>query len=253
MGKLRKRVVVSVMVVSGVATLLGLGSASAGEAEAAKLPEGIRGFKGMMVGTVVSKTADAFVLKVAKITRTWRESKATSPASVVGKEIPITLWGKSRLVERHQSTLAGLKSGDRVKVEAFHLEGDRLSVVEALKKIENGGAEEPKPDAKEAEAAFPEGIAGFRGMLVGTLEEKGDTFFSLKVEAVKKTWKGSTATSPASMVGKRVKITLRREGRVNERFVAALAEMMPRDRVEVGTFHVANDILACVEWLKKAE
>jgi len=236
-SNLRKWAVVSGMALCG---LVGMGNALAGEKEARPLPEGIRGFKGIMIGTITSKAEKTFVLKVEKITRVWRHNEAKDPESVLGKEVPITLWEQSRLAERHRETFAKLKKGDRVEVEAFHLEGDRLAVVEELKKV-------------EAAAAFPQGIRGFRGVFVGTLVEKGDTFFTLNVARITKVWKESTATNPACAVGKNVKITLRREGRLAEALVKTLATLKPGDRVLAEAFHVVNDVLAGVEQLKRAE
>ena len=261
-GKLRKRVVVSVVVLSGIVAFQfgestgllwpGMSQAFGGEKkDAPRLPEGIRGFKGMMIGTIVSKTEDSFVLKVEKITRVWKESKAKEPECVVGKEVPITLWKESRLADRHRKTLAEMNKGDRIEVEPFHLEGERLSVVEGLKKVGREAPEEPKE--KEAPAEFPEGIQGFKGMFVGTIVEKGSTFFTLKVEKIAKVWKGSTAKNPACAVGKSVKMTLRREGRILERLVRQLAELKPGDRVQAGAFHIEADVFAGVEMLKKAE
>ena len=104
--------------------------------EPCSLPEGIRGSRGMMVGTLVSKTETTFVFKVEKIAKVSKGNKAENPACVVGKELTMALWPKSRLAEQHKKTLAGLKAGDRVSVEPFHFGGDTLSVVEELKKVE---------------------------------------------------------------------------------------------------------------------
>ena len=146
MSGLRRTVLVTVIVASGaVAFDLGgsTGLLSAGmsrvfaeDAKPAALPEGIRGFQGMMTGTIVKKGTDEFLLKVETIDRTWRGNKAKNPESVVGKTLPVALWKESRLYERHRETLATLKPGDRVSVEPFHRGGNHLSVVEALKKID---------------------------------------------------------------------------------------------------------------------
>jgi hypothetical protein len=142
----RKSIVVTVMVMSGVVAYhfgdstgllrTGMGQAFAEEGGGSALPEGIRGFRGMVVGTLVSKGENAFVLKVEKITRVWKQNKAKNPECIVGKEVPIDLWAKSRLAEQHLKTLAELKAGDRVEVEAFHFGGDCLSVVEVLRKAD---------------------------------------------------------------------------------------------------------------------
>jgi len=255
----RPAALIVMMVLGTVALHLGIAPALLSRACAGEegrppaLPEGIRGFKGMLVGTIVIKGKRGFVLKVEKVTKVWRQNEAKNPESIIGKEIEVSLWRESRLVERHAQTLAGLKKGDRVVVEAFHFQGDHLSIVEELRKAERAATEEAKEPPKEGERPLREGIGGFKGILVGTLVEKGDTFFVLKVAKVGKVWKGSRAKDPASAVGKNMKFTLRREGRLAERLVGKLADLKPGDRVEVGALHIVKDILAAVEWLKKVE
>ncbi|HUU60261.1 MAG TPA: hypothetical protein VMZ50_12010, partial [Phycisphaerae bacterium] len=102
----------------------------------ASLPEGLRGFRGMMVGTITQKGEQSFVLKVEKVTRIWRENKAKDPEAAVGKVLEMVIGPDSRLAKRHLQTLQKLKVGDRVVVEAFHFEGNRLTLVEELRKAE---------------------------------------------------------------------------------------------------------------------
>jgi len=106
------------------------------ERGAAALPDGLRGFRGMMLGTVVRKAERSFVLRVEKITRTWQMSKAPKPAAAVGKELTFSLGGVNRLAEEHLRVLKNLKVGDRVAVGASHLKGDRLTVMEGFKKVD---------------------------------------------------------------------------------------------------------------------
>ncbi|HUS48477.1 MAG TPA: hypothetical protein VNA25_02750 [Phycisphaerae bacterium] len=105
-------------------------------ADAGKLPDGLRGFRGVMVGTVVRKAERALVLNVEKITRTWKESKAENPKAAVGKRVHVVVSPKYDKDGRHTRALAKLKIGDRVVVEAFHFEGEALVVVEQLQKAE---------------------------------------------------------------------------------------------------------------------
>ena len=100
------------------------------------LPDGIRGFRGMLVGTVAKKLDLGFVLRVGKIGKVWRKNKAKNPKAAIGKELRLVLPAKSRLGERHRKTLRSLKAGDRVSVEAIHYEGNHLTIVEELRKID---------------------------------------------------------------------------------------------------------------------
>ena len=102
------------------------------------VPEALKGFKGMLEGVVTAKGAEEFVIEVTKITRTWKANKAENPKAAIGQKAACALWPKSRLYEKQKATLAGLKAGDRVLVEPFHLEPahDHLTVVEELRKTD---------------------------------------------------------------------------------------------------------------------
>jgi len=78
----------------------------------------------------------SFVLKVEKLLRTWKGSRAPRPQAAIGRELTLIITPDSRLGERHLGTFGGLKVGDRVVVEAFHTRGPRLTVVEELRKAE---------------------------------------------------------------------------------------------------------------------
>jgi len=113
-----------------------------GERAAGGLPQGIRGFRGILEGTIVRKGERGFVLKVTKTGKTWAKNKAKNPREAIGKEIEILIRADRPLTDRghkrfkeHLEVLGGLKAGDRVSVEAFHFGGNHLVVVEALKKI----------------------------------------------------------------------------------------------------------------------
>ena len=126
-----------VSLVVAVALLMS-GAAALAAGQPAGVPEALKGFKGMMTGTIVKKGAEEFILKVGKITRTWKANQAKNPQAAEGKEVVCELWPKGRLYEKQKATLAGLKAGDKVLVEPFHLEPghDHLTVVEELKKTD---------------------------------------------------------------------------------------------------------------------
>jgi len=181
MGKLRKTAVVTVMVLSGVvaynladtAGLLraGMSQAFAGGYRAGSdVAEGIEGFQGTLVGKIVAKAENKFLLKVEKVARLGENNKAKNPDSLIGKSVKIFLDKKSGRVDQQAEALAGLRPGDRVLVEAAHLEGDALYVVESLRKTEDSdGEREEKVARKEggdrereekAEARRPDGERG---------------------------------------------------------------------------------------------
>ena len=102
------------------------------------VPEALHGFKGMLEATIVKKGSVEFIIKVEKINKTWNANKAENPQAGVGRQAVCELLKKGRLFEKQRRTLAGLKAGDRVLVEPFHLEPehDHLTVVEELRKVD---------------------------------------------------------------------------------------------------------------------
>ena len=99
-------------------------------------PTSLRGFRGMLTGTVKSKLDRGFVLKVEKVVRVWKANKASRPQDAVGKVLTLVVRADSRMGKRHLEIVGGLKVGDRVSVEAFHIEGNRLTLVEELRKVD---------------------------------------------------------------------------------------------------------------------
>jgi len=292
MGKLRKAAVVTVMVVSGTVAYhfgdsVGLLSAGMGQAFGAEeegapnLPDCLGGFKGLLLGTITSKGERQFVLKIERIAAPWKESKAENPDAAVGKEAKVVLGPDSRLFGQHVHTLARLKAGDQIVVEAFHFGGEQLTVVELLRKTgvpasegerregevrrpEGGGDRlvpregEGRPrgegEPREGEAVVPrEGFGGANGLLVGKLLRKGEDGFVLKVEKVTVAPGRTVVENPEGLVGKEVEVTLRREGRLHPQRTRDLAELRPGDRIAVGVRPVEGNALAAVSVLRKAD
>ena len=263
-----RRAVVTVLVVSGAVAfqfgdavgVLGPGAsrAFAGEAEPVGVPEALKGFRGMLIGTITAKGAEEFVLEVEKITRTWKANKAENPQAAVGQKAACELWPKGRLYEKQKATLAGLKAGDRVLVEPFHLEPDHdhLTVVEELRKLEAEKPEkEPGSEAPEGDAGVPEALRGFKGMLTGTVVQKGAEEFVLKVEKIDRIWKANKAENPGAAVGKQAACELWPKGRLYEEHKRVLAGLKAGDRVRCEPFHLeaGDDHLTIVEALRKLD
>ena len=100
------------------------------------LPDGIKGFRGMMVGKVLEKGEWGLVLHVEKIARVWKENKASNPESIVGRKVRIVVNQRSRLRERFLKAFKELRAGDRAEVEAFHFEAGQLTAVEHILKVD---------------------------------------------------------------------------------------------------------------------
>jgi regulator of replication initiation timing len=100
------------------------------------LPDGMVGFRGVLVGRVLRKLDRGFVLKVERVTKVWEHNRADKPEAAVGKELIITIRADDELSGRFLRTLRALEIGERVLVEAFHFEGNRLTVVEQLQRAD---------------------------------------------------------------------------------------------------------------------
>lgn len=135
-----KSAVVSVLVVAGVVGfnfggeqgLLSVGASRvfAGEAgEASALPAGMKGFSGILIGTVVEKSESGFTLTIAKIEKTWPQNKAESPATAIGKTVSLRVRPQDK---NTQARLASMEGGAEVAVGAIHQSGDSLTVGEVL-------------------------------------------------------------------------------------------------------------------------
>ena len=267
MNRLKRTKMVSVLVVFGaVAYCVGLASgvfgpgaseAVAGEAqESLGVPDGLKGFRGMLIGVIAKKGDHEFIIEVVKITRTWKESKAENPQAAVDKKVVCELWPEGRMHERHHRTLAGLKRGDRVLVEPFHLkpDHDHLTVVEELKKLEKD-PETPKAKPQKGALGVPEALRGFKGMLEAPIVKKGSVEFIIKVEKINRTWKANKAENPQAAVGKQAVCELWKKGRLFEKQRRALADLKAGDRVLVEPFHLEpdHDHLTVVEELRKVD
>ena len=94
------------------------------------------GFRGVLVGRILRKLDRGFVLKVERVAKVWDDNRADNPEAAVDRELTITIRAEEELGRRFLRTLRALKVGERVLVEAFHFEGDHLTVVEQLRRFE---------------------------------------------------------------------------------------------------------------------
>lgn len=104
------------------------------EADASGFPAGMRGFRGILRGTVVSRDVEKgeLVFRAQRATRVWKQNKATDVESCAGRTF--TTEGISG---KWLDVLLTLEPGDAIEVEAFHNRGERLDFVgEWLKKVE---------------------------------------------------------------------------------------------------------------------
>ncbi|QDU47933.1 Regulatory protein BlaR1 [Gimesia panareensis] len=102
--------------------------------ESTGFPAGMRGFRGILIGTLVSKNVEKgeFVITAEKVKRVWKKNEAKNTKSCAGRQF--TVQGVSG---KWLDVLLVLKPGDRLECEAFHNRGDQLDFPgELLKKID---------------------------------------------------------------------------------------------------------------------
>ena len=104
--------------------------------KASTLPAGIQSFRGILVGTIKSKAESSFVLKVDKVEKVWKGSRATDPKVAAGKDLTLVLRSRRGRPNPHLETLRGLKVADRVAAGALHSGADQLDLVEVLRKVD---------------------------------------------------------------------------------------------------------------------
>jgi hypothetical protein len=108
------------------------------------LPDGFKGFRGLLRGSLVSKTENQLVLKVQAVVKTWPANKATEANVVLGKDLTIAVKA-----ERLLNALKERKAGDVIVVGVFNEEGNQLRAVEDLRLAEAAGTTPPAAGAEE--------------------------------------------------------------------------------------------------------
>ncbi len=102
--------------------------------ENADSPAGLSGFRGILIGKLVSKDVEkgTFVVSVDAVKRVWKANKAPAPEKSIGKDISV-----AGISGKFLDTLLVLEIGTRIEVEAFQVRGKTLKFPgEWLKKAE---------------------------------------------------------------------------------------------------------------------
>ena len=100
------------------------------------LPDSLAGFQGVLTGIVVRKVDQGFVLKLKGVKQVWEQNKADHPEAALGKTLVVMIRPEQGLGSQFMRTLRTLKLGQGVLVEAFHLAGEHLTVVEQLQGLD---------------------------------------------------------------------------------------------------------------------
>ena len=98
-----------------------------------ELPEGFRGFRGLLVAKIVKKDNELMetIVQVEKVKDVWEKNKAKTPKTVEGKKVMlIGFW-------QRRDQYHGLKVGDRIEVGVQHIQtrSDHINLTEVLRKV----------------------------------------------------------------------------------------------------------------------
>lgn len=187
-----------------------------------ELPEGIRGFNGMLVGRVAAKDAEqgTFTVQVDAVSRVWENSRAENPRSLVGKTVSI-----GGVFGRFLDVLIVTRIGETVEFECKYDEGRLVFPGELLRKV---GPFEP-----EDYPILPEAFRGFKGLVAAEVLKKDPETLEvvLRVDQVRQVWDGNRAKDAKSIEGKPLVLA----GFWNRR--DAFHELKVGGKVELGMNH----------------
>lgn len=205
------------------------------------LPKAALRFNGMLVGRLVTKDVEkgTFVINVDAVPRVWRNSKAESPKSLIGKNITVDgVFGK------WLDVLLLVKNGETLECEARHDGGNGLTFPgELLRKV--------APFKPGDYPVLPEEFRGFAGAVSGKIVTKNTDLLEviIEVDRVIEPWEKNAAKKPESIVGKRVML-----GGFWQR-KDAYHGLKVGDQIEVGLQHIGrqSDHLSVTEFVRKAK
>ena len=189
------------------------------------LPDGIQRFNGMLVGRLLKRDVEkgSFVIAVDAVSRVWENSRAESPASLVGRRIEVSgVFGK------FLDVLVVTRVGETLEFECRH-DGDKLVFPgELLRKV--------APYAPEDYPVLPEEFRGFRGIVQAEVLKKDPESLEMiiRVDRVLSSASGNAARNPPSIEGKNLLLA----GFWNRR--EAFAGIKPGDKLEAGLQHISR-------------
>lgn len=214
-----------------------------------RLPDGFRGFQGVLVADVVKKDPESFemLVKVSEVVESWSASKAKQPESIQGKSMLLAgFWNR-------RDAYHGFKPGDRIVFGMQHIsrQSDHVSVHEFVRKQASEEAakmERMKEAPREGRSSSSTGIQGFRGMLAGRLVKKDIErgTFTITVDAVTRVWNNNQSRNPKSLIGQDVHAVGTTGKMLDTLIVTRVGET-----IEFGALHNGVDQLRVGEVLRK--
>ena len=203
------------------------------------LPEGIKGYNGMLIGRLAAKDVEngSFLVTIDAIPFVGPRSQAPNPKEAVGKTLAV-----DGLSGQFLDRLLLINRGDTVYFLAIYDRGNRL-------RFGGEGFQKVGPVTPEDYPELSDAFRGFEGVIVGRVVRKNlDTYAMIvDIDRVKETSKSSQAANPDSIVGKRAIVA--GVGRHRDLF----RKLNVGDTIECGVRHGQKtaDHLAVTELLNK--
>ncbi len=106
-------------------------------------------------------------------------------------------------------------------------------------------------DAPAKDLKLPDAAAHFAGMIEGKVAAKTDRGLLLQVSKVRKIWRGSKAEDPKSLVGKKVHVVVKSDGRYGQLVGKYVRSLKEGERVELDVAHREGEVLVVLELTKE--
>lgn len=204
------------------------------------LTKELRGFRGMLVGRLTEKDVErgTFAITVDAVPRVWKNNESKKPKEFLGKRAAAE-GVQGRLLD----VLVVARIGDTVEFGGLHDGGEKLRVVEVLRKV--------APVKPGDYPVLPDAFRGFRGIVQGKVVKKDEHTMSLtvRIDSVEETFAENKAEESDSIVGKPVMLAgfwQRKE---------AFHQVTQGDTIRCGVEHpqMLTDHLTVIETFKRLE
>ena len=160
--------------------------------------QGVKGFRGMLVGRLVKKDIErgTFTITVDAVTRVWKNNQSRDPRSLIGQDLD-AVGTPAKMLD----TLIVARVGETIEFGALHDGADQLRVGEILRKV--------SPVKPGDYPAIPADARGISGMVTAKVVKKDQQILGLVVEiqAIEKTFPKNRAKNPQSLIGKQTTLT----------------------------------------------
>ncbi len=158
------------------------------------LPDGIKGYNGMLIGRLAAKDIEngSFLVTIDAIPFVAPRSQAPNPRQAVGKTLAV-----DGLSGQFLDRLLLINPGDTLYFGAIHDRGNKL-------RFGGEGFQKARPVTPEDYPELTEEFRGFQGVILGKVVRKNlDTYAMIvRVDSIKETSEKSQARNPASIIGK---------------------------------------------------